>query len=56
MNDETEYQFCVNTGKEPFFYKGRILRESEDFLVIEDRKLGEVEVSKHAIISRQRIR
>ena len=54
MND-AEWQICVNVGNAPFFYKGKILRDTPNVIFFEDRKLGEIEIYKSAIVSKQKL-
>jgi hypothetical protein len=54
MNDD-EFQICVNVGNAPFFYKGVIIKETDFSIILKDRRLGEVEIFKSAIVSKQKI-
>jgi len=52
---EQKFKVCVNVGNNPFFYKGYILEESNDYILIEDFKAGEIKLSKNAVISVQKV-
>lgn len=55
MNDDV--QISVNAGRDAFFYKGKIIDDTDpDFILFKDRKIGEVKISKAAIIAIQKLR
>lgn len=51
MNQKEYTSIKIVSGDRVFFYNGIILSEDADFIIFDDRKIGEIRLNKKFIIS-----
>ena len=44
-------KIVLDVGGQAYFYEGPVLEENDDFITIQDRKDGNIQLSKNKIIS-----